>query len=628
MSPADACMLVVIICVVIDLLGLSLTIPIMANFARLVQGEAKGCPSEYAKLNATVRHAMAMSAACQASVANIKANTGLLSSAYSIAAFISTMWMPVYSDKYGRRKAVLMSIFGSFLGFFGQGITCPTVDSVAIGAPACVGVPGGFYFLVFIRFFGGLFGGTVTVASAFVVDLYPQKERGKQFAKIGVCAMSAFTFGPSIGGGLSQFGLRVPLFVAAGFSLVAMAAAFKYVHNAADLGIALNKKESEPLKKKNDDLESVNVEPKEEVEKPIVVSKEPRVWIISFQTFCTTVAFNGVSSLMALLLVEPHLGVVNEADSVEEQGKKVGLWVSALVPTLALTQALVLMGLFPRVTKKVGLLGSGLVGCIILGVALFLMPFLPSAGYFFITQFLLAIGNGLSTNVSNTYLAKFSSSGNAAQVLAWGSRADTIGNVIGPALTFLYKINTVIPFIVAAAFGWLGAAACFLLVAMGGAGAGKDETKPIEKQSLIDQQRIDHAEEMKKKREDREAHREASSVALRKTHHPSWFFGKYGEYGPQMAELTQFLWEELRGKNHHYMIGSGIERVRQRSVQAHKDLLRRAINKIPPPNIATGDKEFIEGVAIFLSDSGHDEWALNLPGMTPESMISLLRTPH
>ena len=35
----------------------------------------------------------------------------------------------------------------------------------------------GFYFLVFIRFFGGLFGGTATVASAFVVDLYPQKKR-------------------------------------------------------------------------------------------------------------------------------------------------------------------------------------------------------------------------------------------------------------------------------------------------------------------------------------------------------------------------------------------------------------------------------------------------------------------
>ena len=33
-------------------------------------------------------------------------------------------------------------------------------------------------------------------------------------------------------------------------------------------------------------------------------------------------AFNGVSSLMALLLLEPRLGVVSEVDTVEMQGRK------------------------------------------------------------------------------------------------------------------------------------------------------------------------------------------------------------------------------------------------------------------------------------------------------------------
>ena len=61
-------MVVVLACVVIDLVGLSLTIPILANFARLVQGDAKGCPTDLGVQNATLRHLMLQSEECQKSV--------------------------------------------------------------------------------------------------------------------------------------------------------------------------------------------------------------------------------------------------------------------------------------------------------------------------------------------------------------------------------------------------------------------------------------------------------------------------------------------------------------------------------------------------------------------------------
>ena len=41
------------------------------------------------------------------------------------------------------------------------------------------------------------------------------------------------------------------------------------------------------------------------------------------------------------------------------------------------------------------------------------------------------------------------------------------------------------------------------------------------------------------------------------------------------------------------------------------------------------DKEFLDGVSIFLSESGHEEWALlNIPGMTPDALINLMKIPH
>ena len=117
MSRADQCMVVVLACVVIDLVGLSLTIPILANFARLVQGDAKGCPPDLGVQNETLRHLMLQSEECQKSIQEIKANTGILSTAYASASFISTLWMPIFSDKFGRRLAIMISIFGSFFGF-------------------------------------------------------------------------------------------------------------------------------------------------------------------------------------------------------------------------------------------------------------------------------------------------------------------------------------------------------------------------------------------------------------------------------------------------------------------------------------------------------------------------------
>lgn len=131
--------------------------------------------------------------------------------------------MPWFSDRFGRRKAIIVSIFGSLLGFAGQALSYS------------------FGMLVAVRALGGLFGGTSTVASAFIVDLYPLKERPKQFAKLGAGSMSAFIFGPFVGGGLAQFGLRVPLWTATGLSFSAMVAAIYFVHDTSDLCLPAKK---------------------------------------------------------------------------------------------------------------------------------------------------------------------------------------------------------------------------------------------------------------------------------------------------------------------------------------------------------------------------------------------------
>ena len=131
MSRADQCMVVVLACVVIDLVGLSLTIPILANFARLVQGDAKGCPTDLGVQNETLRHLMLHSEECQKSIQEIKANTGILSTAYASASFISTLWMPIFFGQVWSKTCDYDLYIWKLLWFSWTSHNCPIAETTS-----------------------------------------------------------------------------------------------------------------------------------------------------------------------------------------------------------------------------------------------------------------------------------------------------------------------------------------------------------------------------------------------------------------------------------------------------------------------------------------------------------------
>ena len=658
LSAIDTCMLVVTGCVMIDLLGLSLTIPILANYAREVQGPAPACPPTDLA-NATEYQRMYESDECQLAVASIKANTGLLSTAYSFAMLISTFWMPLFSDKYGPRLGIIVSIFGSLLGFLGQGITCPTFESSPDST--CVGIPGGFGMLVAVRFLGGLFGGTATVASAFIVTMYPQQERAKQFAKMGAGAMSAFVFGAFVGGGLAQFGLRVPLYVAASLSGLGMLAAFKYVLDPEKLVEARDKSGRRPSAM----AASKNTKIEETVSADFKPHKSPNVWIISMQTCFTTIAFNGLSSLMALVLLEERLGIVEPNDSVEIQGRKVALWVMAMVPTLGGTQIPVVMVLFPRMAKKFGLMPTGMVGTLLIALGITMIPFWPAPSFFFLGQVIIALGNGLQTNISNTYLAKFAPKGMAARTLAYGAMADTIGNILGPQLTQIYLVDATLPFIVAGLFGVLSCVCCVILYFMGNHSheshanaekAEKDMVKNVTDESAttgtdsVQLLNADGAVAAQKQVDESAAQmvNATSATGFDETQplvalmHPSCFrtigVGPRGKGDLADAEQNKYfslVAQDLAGAfvdslvdgNHGYAMRSRISTVRSRSMQANKDWIHINMRMLADPSDEDNDHAFREDVAKFLSETGHTDWAMSIPGVDLDAVLKTIQVP-
>jgi MFS transporter, YNFM family, putative membrane transport protein len=79
---------------------------------------------------------------------------GTLFSGTALAMVLSNVWLPLFADKYGRRNAMLISMVGSTIGYFGQA----TSNS--------------FSMLLAFRVVQGLFGGVPPVAMAYVTGEY------------------------------------------------------------------------------------------------------------------------------------------------------------------------------------------------------------------------------------------------------------------------------------------------------------------------------------------------------------------------------------------------------------------------------------------------------------------------
>ncbi|KAA6409928.1 MAG: MFS general substrate transporter [Lasallia pustulata] len=128
---------------------------------------------------------------------------GALGSLFSFLQAIASPVIGTFSDKYGRRTALLWSMAGN-------------IASVALWVAAT-----DFRTFLASRVVGGLSEGNVQLAIAMAADVSDDKQRGATMALVGVCFSIAFTFGPALGAALANVTTVAanPFATAAGFSL-------------------------------------------------------------------------------------------------------------------------------------------------------------------------------------------------------------------------------------------------------------------------------------------------------------------------------------------------------------------------------------------------------------------------
>jgi len=142
---------------------------------------------------------------------------GLLTASYAAAQLIGAPLLGRLSDKFGRRPILLISIFGTFLGFMIFGIAEPAGEFLA----SWLGYSTNFMILTVLfssRVLDGFTGGNISVAQAYITDVTTIENRAKGLGLVGAAFGLGFVIGPAMGGILSGYGFAVPAFTAAGLS--------------------------------------------------------------------------------------------------------------------------------------------------------------------------------------------------------------------------------------------------------------------------------------------------------------------------------------------------------------------------------------------------------------------------
>lgn len=165
----------IFVIVLIDLLGLTIIIPLMPLYATALQANAF--------------------------------LIGLLGAAYPIMQFIGAPLLGRLSDRYGRKPVLLISQVGTLIGFI------------------ILGLANSLWMLFLARLVDGLSGANISTAQAAIADSTNEKTRTQGLGLIGAAFGLGFVVGPVIAFvslALSGNNYRVPALVAAVFSLISI----------------------------------------------------------------------------------------------------------------------------------------------------------------------------------------------------------------------------------------------------------------------------------------------------------------------------------------------------------------------------------------------------------------------
>lgn len=310
---------------------------------------------------------------------------GLLVASYSLFQFIAAPILGRLSDRYGRKRILVISQIGSAIGFLILGLA----DSLPL--------------LFLARVIDGITGGNISVAQAYMADITNKKNRAKGMGLLGAAFGLGFMFGPAIGGILSTYSFSTPSFFAAAIALLAA------VSSSLFLTETVNIKKTTKSPKVRLSLKSIQS----------LLHTQP-IGILIISLFVISIGMSGIQATYAIWTER----------TFSWGPRQVGYMFALIGLTSIITQLLIL----PRAIKKFGERKTLIyaVPSIAIGLLWFLLP--PSPTLLIPAHIFLALGNGLTNPTLQAIASESVSKNEYGQTLGILHSAASLGRIIGPIL--------------------------------------------------------------------------------------------------------------------------------------------------------------------------------------------------
>lgn len=127
---------------------------------------------------------------------------GLFGTAWALMQFFFSPIMGALSDRFGRRRVLLISCLGLGLDYILMALA-PNLLWLFIG-----------------RILSGITAASFATAGAYIADVTPPEKRAASYGLFGAAWGIGFVFGPGLGGLLGETWLRLPFWVAGGLTLI------------------------------------------------------------------------------------------------------------------------------------------------------------------------------------------------------------------------------------------------------------------------------------------------------------------------------------------------------------------------------------------------------------------------
>ncbi len=351
---------IIFVTILIDLIGFGIVIPLLTFYAE--------------EFNAT------------------PFSLGLLVASYSLMQFIFSPFLGTLSDKYGRRPLLFICIIGSGIGYL------------------MMGYAGALWMIFAGRILGGITGGNLSIAQAYIADITTKENRAKGMGLFGMAFGLGFILGPVIAGILSPFGHHIPFLFAAILSFA----------NAIMLYFIL----PESRKFKVNDENSEAVKRQSRFTELAEVFKDKHFTTITLQYFLLVTAFSMMTTSFA------YYTMYKFGYGVAETGYLLG-YVGFL--------AVVMQGmLFGKLAKRFGEAKLSIFGCLMLVLSFVAIPFVSKDSGGLIALLIgagcFSLGNSMASPSMTTLASKNADDRDQGKILGIMQSAASLARVIGPLI--------------------------------------------------------------------------------------------------------------------------------------------------------------------------------------------------